>query len=160
MLLDTTTRFSRRGLLTLLAAVAVLSAMLAMVAPASAHAAAPQNAGVTAAGWTPHLALAGFKEREHKNVDGLTRDRMLENCAGGYLCVAVGQGDGLHTVYELWYCTERSLSNFIDAGEIHNNQTGNATARLLDGSHNQRDQVNAQQQKDVDWAPIWYLKPC
>lgn len=160
MLLDTTTRFSRRGLPALLVAVAVLVAMLTALAPAAAQATTPQNTGFTAAGWTPGLPLAGPKERVNRNVDGLTRDRMLENCAGGYLCVAVGQGDGLHTIFELWYCNERSLTNFIDAGEIHNNQTGGAVAWLLGSSHNQLDHVNAGVQKDVDWAPIWYLKPC
>lgn len=161
MVLDaTTTRVSRNGVLTLIAAVAVLFAMLSMFTPATARAAEPQGAGFAAAGWTPNLQLAGPKERVHRDVSSADRAYMLSHCAPQYVCVAAGQGDGMHTIYELYYCVERNLSNFIDAGTITNNQTGKATVWLLTQSRERYSWVEPGLQKDVDWRPIWFLQVC
>ncbi|ATW51223.1 hypothetical protein CGZ69_28625 [Streptomyces peucetius subsp. caesius ATCC 27952] len=40
--------------------------------------------------------------------------------------MSVGQGDGKHSVFHLFKCDTRSLSNFIDALAVLNNQTGGA----------------------------------
>lgn len=50
--------------------------------------------------------------------------------AEGIACVSVGQGDGKHSVFHLFKCDTRSLSNFIDALAVRNHQTGGATVHF------------------------------
>lgn len=146
---------SRKRVLTFVAAFAVLFSVLSMFAPAA-------RADVGVAAWTPVISpIDGRKETVKRNLTTDQRNRLLHDCWSGYLCVAAGQGDGRHTVWELWYCGERSLSNMIDAGAIHNSQIGvSAVARLLDQNKQERDHVDPGQEKAVDWRPIYYLRPC
>lgn len=164
MVLDTSvSRVSRRGVRTFVATAAALFSVLSMFAP-PAQAAAPASAArgdVSVAGWTPVITpLDARKERRKPNLNGQQRDLALNECNSGYLCVAAGQGDGLHTVWELWYCGERSLTNMIDAGHINNRQFGGATARLYDQNRGLRDSIAEGTRADVHWRPIYYLDPC
>ncbi|TDB88740.1 hypothetical protein E1264_10495 [Actinomadura sp. KC216] len=106
----------------MIAAVALVS--LAAQAPAQA---APNGAAGTSA-WTPqiHPLLSG--EWVQRNVSSADRNAALALCAwaDGIACVSVGQGDGKHSVFHLFKCDTRSLSNFIDALAVLNNQTGGA----------------------------------
>lgn len=165
MVLDANTpHAARRAMLTLAAAITVLFSVLSMFAPA-ARAAEPTDAtqaDVGIAAWTPVISpINARKETVKRNLTTDQRNRLLDDCWSGYLCVAAGQGDGKHTVWELWYCGERSLSNMIDAGAINNRQNGpDAVARLLDRNKHERDHVNPKNKKAVDWGPIYYLIPC
>jgi hypothetical protein len=67
-------------------------------------------------------------EHVYRNQTNAQRSSRLNNCRSGYLCIAVGQGDGRHAVFELYYCSERRLGNAIDVGALNNNQTGNVRA--------------------------------
>ena len=164
MVLDANThRVSRRAVLTFVAAVTVLFSVLSMFAPA-ARAAQTSNAaraGAAVAAWIPIILPIDFrKERVKRDLTNEQRDFVLRSCASGYLCVAAGQGDGRHTVWELWYCGERSLNSLIDAGAINNRQVGGVPARLLAINHEELDRVEANTQKDVDWFPVYYIDPC
>ncbi|MFF7393395.1 hypothetical protein ACFZAE_33765 [Streptomyces scabiei] len=61
-------------------------------------------------------------------MSSFTRDWRLGLCAArsGIACVSVGQGDGKHSLFHLYKCDTRSLSNFIDALAVVNHQTGGA----------------------------------
>jgi len=159
-----TPRASRRRMLTFVAAVAVLFAVLSTNATAARAAETKETArsDVGVAAWTPVISpIDSRKETVKRNLTTEQRNNLLNDCWSTYLCVAAGQGDGRHTVWELWYCTERSLSNMIDAGAINNRQVGSdAVARLLDQNKRERDHVDPGDSKAVDWRPIYYLRPC
>lgn len=96
-------------------------------APAQAAPAAPAGtAGPTA--WTPEIYPLFSGEWVRRNVSSADRNSMLALCAAadGIACVSVGQGDGKHSIFHLYKCDTRSLSNFIDALAVRNNQTGGA----------------------------------
>ncbi|MET9954388.1 hypothetical protein ABZ135_22970 [Streptomyces sp. NPDC006339] len=40
--------------------------------------------------------------------------------------MSIGQGDGTHSIFHLYKCDTRSLSNFIDALAVRNHQTNGA----------------------------------
>ncbi|WP_423464250.1 hypothetical protein ACO229_06750 [Promicromonospora sp. MS192] len=75
------------------------------------------------AAWTPNVTpLYTEWEEAHRNLTTEARNYFLNNCPNENVCIAVGQGDGRHTVFKLWYCNERTLSNFINAGAVANHQ--------------------------------------
>ncbi|WP_328498918.1 hypothetical protein OHS59_43825 [Streptomyces sp. NBC_00414] len=113
---------------TMIAAVLV---PLAAQAPAQAAQAAPNVATGTAA-WTPEIYPLFSGEWVKRDVSGAQRNSELLTCslASGIACVAVGQGDGKHSIFHLFKCDERSLSNFVDALSVRNNQTGGAQVRF------------------------------
>lgn len=83
------------------------------------------------AAWTPNVTpIHTDRENVVRNLTTAARNTRLHNCEYRYACIAVGQGDGRHTVFELWYCDSRALSNFIDAGAIANHQASGATVRF------------------------------
>ncbi|MEU6076045.1 hypothetical protein [Micromonospora sp. NPDC047074] len=152
---------SRGKALTLVAAFAALLSVSALAAPA-ARAAEPRG-DVAAAAWTPSLVpFYGEVEQVYRNLNGSQRQFYLQYCPNGRVCLAVGEGDGQHTVYRLYRCTERGLTNFIDAGAIVNNQVGDAHVRLLGKNHEllgvpvPADDVK----REVNWGPIWYIDVC
>ncbi|WP_219470136.1 hypothetical protein [Nonomuraea rhizosphaerae] len=89
------------------------------------------------------------------------RDIAINNCPSAYVCVAVGEGDGQHTVFKLYRCTERTISNFLGYGAVANSQTGNVTVRLKkqDGTKYQDIPVSSTPAR-VYWDPVWYIDPC
>lgn len=107
--------------------------------------------------------LTPFSSPESVYRDQTTarRNSRLAACPSGYLCAAAGQGDGLHTVYYLYHCTQRSLSNFIDAGAVRNNQVGGAVAVLKNSAGSIIRTIPADGvTKSVDWLPVYFLDPC
>lgn len=97
-----------------------------VTAPAPAQAAPSVAAGTTA--WTPQIYPLFSGEWVQRDVSSADRNAWLAGCAwaDGIACVSVGQGDGKHSVFHLFKCDTRSLSNFIDALAVLNNQTGGA----------------------------------
>ncbi|MGW3349659.1 hypothetical protein ACWDA3_40705 [Nonomuraea rubra] len=145
----------------------VLAASLVTVTAPVARAAdeAPSNAADAGAmAWTPGLTpFSGGQERVHRDVSTETRNNLLANCWPGYLCVAAGEGDGQHSVWELYYCTERSLTNFLGAGAVTNSQGGNAAARLLRRDRSEYMVIPADYRKPMrvdPWDPVWYIDVC
>jgi hypothetical protein len=161
-------RVLRMGATAFAAALAVAFSASSLTAPTAQAAEAKGQArsstsGVGAMDWAPTLTpFDPFEEKVHRNLNGTQRSSLLNNCWPGYLCVAAGEGDGQHTVYELYWCGERSLSNFIDAGAAANNQSGGAVAvlRKLDRSVYQKIPADPIKIVPVDWRPVWYLDPC
>ncbi|MEU7665593.1 hypothetical protein AB0B60_45155 [Streptomyces lincolnensis] len=108
--------------------VAAVLVPLAAQAPAQA---APNVAAGTA-GWTPQISPLFADEWVKRDVPGDKRESELIWCSrlSGIACVAIGQGDGKHSIFHLYKCDTRSLANFIDALSVRNNQTGGAEVRF------------------------------
>ncbi|MGW1673341.1 hypothetical protein [Streptomyces sp. NPDC002324] len=104
----------------------IAAVLVPLAAPAPAQAA--QNAAAGTAAWTPQIYPLFSGEKVWRNISSADRDWYLRWCseASGIACVSVGQGDGMHSVFHLFKCDTRSLSNFIDALAVRNNQTGGA----------------------------------
>ncbi|MFI6426571.1 hypothetical protein [Promicromonospora sp. NPDC050880] len=81
-----------------------------------------------AAAWRPDITPLHTSNNEavFRNQTTFWRNALLNGCKAGRACIAVGQGDGLHTVFVLYQCDTRTLTNFIDAGAINNNQSDDA----------------------------------
>ncbi|PWR07309.1 hypothetical protein DKT68_19830 [Micromonospora acroterricola] len=91
------------------------------------------------------------------------RNRLINNCPSGFLCLAAGEGNGLHTVYYLYACSERSLSNFIGDGAVANSQTGNPGPRAILKRQDKSTERVIGPGNDpvrVDWDPVYYIDPC
>ncbi|CAL9486866.1 hypothetical protein ACFVOR_26305 [Streptomyces sp. NPDC057837] len=112
-------------------AVTLIAAALVPLA-AQAPAQAATNAATGTAGWTPQIYPLLSGEWVKRDVTSEKRRDELIWCsrASGIACVAVGQGDGKHSIFHLFKCDERSLSNFVDALSVRNNQTGGAQVRF------------------------------
>ncbi|MET9105215.1 hypothetical protein [Streptomyces zhihengii] len=112
-------------------AVTMVAAVLVPLA-AQAPAQAASNGAAGTAGWTPGIYPLFSGEWVKRDVSGAQRESELITCslASGIACVAIGQGDGKHSIFHLFKCDTRSLSNFIDALSVRNNQTGGATVRF------------------------------
>lgn len=108
-------------------AVTLIAAVLVPLA-AQAPAQAAPNGTVGTAAWTPEIYPLFSGEWVQRNVSSADRNAALVACslANGIACVSVGQGDGKHSVFHLFKCDTRSLSNFIDALAVRNHQTGGA----------------------------------
>jgi len=128
-------RIRKRAVAMVVAMIAALVLPLAAQAPAQA---APNvAAGPTA--WTPGISpLFSGEQVWARNVPGAQRDDYLRACslASGIACVSVGQGDGKHSVFHLFRCETRSLSNFIDGLAVRNNQTGGARVHFWGPRYN------------------------
>lgn len=116
------------------AAATVVTMIAAVLVPLAAQApaqAAPNVAAGTAA-WTPQIYPLLSGEWVKRDVPTDQRESELIWCsrASGIACVAVGQGDGKHSIFHLFNCDTRSLSNFVDALSVRNNQTGGAQVRF------------------------------
>ncbi|WP_405534858.1 hypothetical protein OG787_09100 [Streptomyces sp. NBC_00075] len=101
-------------------------ALVPLATQAPAQAAPNVAAGPTA--WTPGISPLFSGEWVQRNVSSADRNTALVACslAAGIACVSVGQGDGTHSVFHLFRCETRSLSNFFNALAVRNNQTGGA----------------------------------
>ncbi|MFJ4785705.1 hypothetical protein [Streptomyces sp. NPDC088794] len=97
-----------------------------------APAQAASNVAAGTAGWTPEIYPLCSGEWAKRDVSSAQRpDELIARCwASGIACVAVGQGDGKHGIFHLFKCDTRSLSNFVDALSVRNNQTGAAQVRV------------------------------
>ncbi|GHE42709.1 hypothetical protein GCM10017771_62400 [Streptomyces capitiformicae] len=111
--------------------VTMIAAVLVPLA-VSAPAQAAQNVAAGTTGWTPEIYPLFSGEWVKRDVSSAQRDSELIWCsrASGIACVAIGQGDGKHSIFHLFKCDTRSLSNFIDALSVRNNQTGGAQVRF------------------------------
>ncbi|MET9844121.1 hypothetical protein ACFZC6_38900 [Streptomyces ossamyceticus] len=121
--------FRKRAAAMVVTMIAALALPLAAQAPAQA---AP-NVAAGRAAWTPEIYPLYSGERVWaRNVPSADRNAQLGWCsaASGIACVSVGQGDGNHSIFHLFRCETRSLSNFIDALAVRNNQTGGAVVRF------------------------------
>ncbi|MFI5733949.1 hypothetical protein ACIA49_27795 [Kribbella sp. NPDC051587] len=107
------------------AAVAMMLAAAVLVPAAQAPA---QAAPKSPAAWTPQIYPLLSGESVDRNISSANRNAALAICAyaNGIACVSVGQGDGMHSVFHLYKCDTRSLSNFVDALAVKNHQTGGA----------------------------------
>jgi len=158
-------RKSRRGVA--LASVVALGTVLAAGAPA-AGAVEPKGergartAGAEAAAWEPWMQFFGPHETVTAGASTLLRDTMLHNCATEYACVAAGEGDGDHTIFELTYCTpdDRWVSNFIGDGAVANHQTNNAKVVLKDKNKKTLRTIDAGKIERVDWDPVYFIDVC
>ncbi|MER7372383.1 hypothetical protein [Streptomyces lanatus] len=116
----------------------IAALVLPLAAQAPAQAAPNVAAGPTA--WTPGVSplFTGAGEFVTRNVSSADRDNALRLCsvASGIACVSVGQGDGRHSVFHLFRCETRSLSNFINALAVRNNQTGGARVHFWGPRYN------------------------
>lgn len=145
-------------------ALIMMNALFSAGAPAAQ--AAEQRGTAAGAGtlaWTPGLTpLDPYKETVKRNLTTEERNNALHDCWPGYLCVAAGQGDGRHTVYELWYCTRRTLSNFLGAGAVTNNQNGTAPAYLLNRNKIVVSTIPSDNKtrRISSWDPVWYIDVC
>lgn len=159
---------SRPRALTIVATLVVLFTAFPMTAPPAqaaqtTRAGAPSSADVGANAWTPRISplYTDQEERRFDHVDTGQRNLLIDICPSGRFCVAAGEGNGLHTVFYLYRCTERSLANFIGDGSAKNVQTDNATARLL--NQNRVVRVTLSPDPDpvrIDWDEIYYIDPC
>jgi hypothetical protein len=153
---------SRKRLLTVLAAFTVLFSMMSTLTPAARAAEGSSGAGdVGVMAWTPVISplAPAPQETVKRNLTGAQRNALLNDCWPGYLCVAVGQGDGRHTVWELYYCTRRSVSNFIDAGGMTNHQ--NKVAITRGKTLNVVDRIPPDNKKHAFNAyDTWYIDVC
>jgi len=157
--------------MTFIATLAALFSVLSITAP-MAQAAETKDGGrpskpdAGALAWYPDLnPLDSDPEKEtvHRNLSTQDRNTFVDNCPSGHLCLAAGEGDGEHTVWKLYYCTRRSLSQFNGDGAIYNNQTGSASTILLD--KNKRaipgwGTILAGQKVRVTWDKVWYIDVC
>ncbi|GAA3545567.1 hypothetical protein [Kribbella ginsengisoli] len=100
------------------------AALVPMAAQAPAQAAPTVATGTTA--WTPDISPMFDGEFVWRDVTSANRNEKLAICAAanGIACVSVGQGDGRHSIFHLFRCETRTLSNFIDALAVKNHQTG------------------------------------
>ncbi|MGW1210926.1 hypothetical protein ACWD5F_14980 [Streptomyces sp. NPDC002499] len=111
------------------AAATVATLIAAFLLPLAAQ--APAQAAATA--WTPGISPLYSGEYVERDIPGgENADKALRICAAasGIACVSVGQGDGKQSIFHLYRCGSRSLSNFIDALSVLNNQTGGAEVRF------------------------------
>ncbi|MFJ4784574.1 hypothetical protein [Streptomyces sp. NPDC088794] len=111
------------------AAATVATLIAAFLLPLAAQ--APAQAAATA--WTPGISPLYSGEYVQRDVQGGDNaDQALKICAlaSGIACISVGQGDGKQSIFHLYRCGSRSLSNFIDALSVLNNQTGGAEVRF------------------------------
>jgi hypothetical protein len=162
-------RVSRKGVVpALVGALVVVFSLFSVAVPTARATEAPgEGSPRTPAFETslldPHMDPHPFPPNEHVWGDLTTAERneKLNNCRSGRVCLAVGQGDGNHTVFELYYCGERSLTDFMGAGAITNNQSGGAAVRLenKDGVVVSTIPANNTPTR-IYWDPVWYLTPC
>jgi hypothetical protein len=154
-----------------IATLVALFAVLSMTAPTAQAAATkdrgrPSKSDAGALAWRPELnPLDSGSDEESVHRDQSTQDRntFVDNCPSGHLCLAAGEGDGQHTVWKLYFCTRRTLSQFNGDGAIYNNQTGSASTILLD--KNKRaipgwGTILPGQKVRVTWDKVWYIDVC
>ncbi|MEE1764024.1 MULTISPECIES: hypothetical protein [unclassified Streptomyces] len=114
------------------AMVATMVAAVALPLAAQAPAQAASNGTTGTAAWTPQISPLLPGEFVWRDIPADQRDDRLRICsaASGIACVSIGQGDGKLSIFHLYKCDTRSLSNFIDALAVRNNQTGGAHVRF------------------------------
>ena len=154
----------------LIATLAVLFSVLSITAPMAQAAetkdGGPSRSGAGALAWYPSLNPIDTSrdvESVHRNVSTQDRNTFVDNCPSGNVCLAAGEGDGQHTVWKLYYCTRRTLSQFNGDGAIYNHQTGGASTILLDKNGRAIPgwgTITAGQKVRVTWDKVWYIDVC
>ncbi|MEV1044073.1 hypothetical protein [Streptomyces sp. NPDC049916] len=116
----------------------ITATLVPLVSVASATAA--PSIAVEPAAWTPGISPLYTDKGEFvtRNVSSADRNTALVLCsqADGIACISVGQGDGRHSVFHLFRCETRSLSNFIDGLAVRNNQTPGAQVHFWGPRYN------------------------
>ena len=104
----------------------------------------------------------GPREYVSRNLDTQARNLFLRNCQIGYSCYAVGEGDGQHTFFELYYCDKRDIMDFLGRGAAVNHQTDDVVAELRDYNHWLVQKINPDNipVSVRDWGPVWHIEPC
>ncbi|MFG1778113.1 hypothetical protein ACGFIR_09285 [Micromonospora sp. NPDC049051] len=104
----------------------------------------------------------GPREYVTRNLSTEARNQYLRSCKLRYSCYAVGEGDGQHTFFELYYCDKRTLANFLGRGAAVNHQEGGAVVELLwlNDVVEQRIKPDNVPVSVETWDPIWYIDPC
>lgn len=108
------------------------------------------------------MQFFGPHETVTPDASTLLRDTMLHNCDSEYACLAAGEGDGEHTVFEVTYCKpdDRWVSNFIGDGAVSNHQVDNAKVVLMDKNKKTLRTIDAGKIVRVDWDPVYYIDVC
>ncbi len=146
------------------ASVVVLALVTALSAGAPAAQAEESKAQgrTSAAAWEPWMQFFGPHETVTPDASTLLRDTMLHNCDSEYACLAAGEGDGEHTVFEVTYCKpdDRWVSNFIGDGAVANHQVNDAKVVLMDKNKKTLRTIDAGKIVRVDWDPVYYIDVC
>jgi hypothetical protein len=142
-------------------AAAVVVLLTAAASPAGADTTLEVRPGVSPF-WPDGKNGKATKEYVTRNLDTEARNVYLRSCRVGYSCYAVGEGDGQHTFFELYYCGRRSLTNFLGRGAAVNNQTDDSFADLRNSEAElvQRIFPDNKPVSVDDWDPIWFIDPC
>ncbi len=141
---------------------ALVTALSAGAPAAQAKESESQGAGAGTAAWEPWMQFFGLHETVTPDASTLLRDTMLHNCDSEYACLAAGEGDGEHTVFEVTYCRpdDRWVSNFIGDGAVSNHQVNNAKVVLMDKNKKTLRTIDAGKIVRVDWDPVYYIDVC
>jgi hypothetical protein len=144
-------------------AIALTTAVIALLT----FAASPARASTTLEvrpGLGPFYANGkngGPREYVTRNLSTASRDLYLRNCRVGYSCFAIGEGDGQHTFFELYYCDKRDVSNFLGRGAAVNHQTGNAVVDLLTSLSTTHQSIYPNNVPvSVEWDLVWSMELC
>lgn len=84
-------------------------------------------------------------------------------CRLGRACLAVWDVNfGDWKVFDLFRCGAYSLSYWYDGGAMKNNQTGNAAVRTYGsgGGLIKSYPPKGNELYEVDWFPVWTVRPC
>ncbi|MEE6263065.1 hypothetical protein [Plantactinospora sonchi] len=84
-------------------------------------------------------------------------------CPLGRACLAVWDDTvGQWKVFHLYRCGAYTLSNWYDLGAMKNNQTGSAAVRTYGsgGGPIRTYPPNGNTIYEVDWYPVWTVRPC
>jgi hypothetical protein len=161
-----TPRTSRRGAMAFIATFVVLFSVLSITAPTARAAEAGDRSSAGALAWSPDLNpldTSGGRETVHRHLTTQDRNTLLDGCPYENVCVAAGEGDGRHTVWKLYYCTRRSLTQFNGDGAIYNHQKGSVSTILLDKNGRAIPgwgTITAGQKVRVTWDSVWYIDVC
>lgn len=85
------------------------------------------------------------------------------HCAAGRACLAVWDSTvGMWKVFDLFRCGSYRLSYWYDGGAMKNNQTGGAAVRTYGsgGGLIWTYGPNGNGIYEVDWNPVWSVRPC
>ncbi len=127
--------------------------------PAVARSAATTAADHTAAAVSPGISPAAERIRFVGLFDSY-------DCPLGRACLAVWDPTRTaYKVFDLFRCGTYRLSFWHDQGTMKNNQTGGAAVWLFDGSGNPiesspKPPTGNDAFYEVDWDPVWSVKPC
>jgi hypothetical protein len=116
-------------------------------------------AAVITAVAAPTAALAGPNDNESASVVGVS-SVAAGACPRGYFCLYT-RANFTGRMFKLYYCRDYSLSKWNGVGSARNNNTGGASAWLLDQYKQARYLYPAGfSYATQDFKPIWFAKAC